>query len=54
MQAGIIALLAGIVGGIGGYFLYPLIGLWFVPIVVVLGIFIGYFGNELLYKLGMK
>ncbi len=46
--------IGGFVGYIGAYYLYPIIGYWFVIPCIVAGLLIGFFGSELLHRLGIK
>ncbi len=42
--------IGGFVGYIGAYYLYPIIGYWFVIPCIVAGLLIGFFGSELLHR----
>jgi len=46
--------IGGLVGYLAAHYLYPLIGLWFIIPCIVAGVLIGYFGNALLHRLGIK
>lgn len=54
MIRALIVPIAGVAGFLIVHFLFPIIGFWFIPVAIMTGLAIGYFGSELLYRLGVR